>query len=473
MNKPKKYTLPEVFNNTEIGFVFEFYSSKQTNFIVENLGHLTTKDVVTTNDANYEPSYGRTVLLKEYNGKKPRYSFKMARQRFDSAIPLMKEVLSWISETSDCTFDTLMRVNMSFDHHHLRTIRDIANMSTDMLILKIDEDFVYERFPEQKDSPYAMSARRLMPISEAIYTADLMKNVNYIIGTPKGKHCSINFEEYTRGILEFNYIGGIDYSEKQKEILELIEYYVIKTYQSLNEVEYSKSELSELKFMTEQFYKIHEAYYDHKKFQELFPEIMVAVDMRRDTQMLETFWPKIRNTLFDTVINNNLREGQFNYDADIGIYQLRGAEIDCTTIKGFDLVKCKITGIVNECNLIVCEVDKARVHNSKVVKKVEITNSYLQGVTIEEGNSLDNCFVENNYEIINCDIKNSIIKFAGLGKFARIDESTVVIDREDQLQQPAVGIEVEEIRDYRWFKNLLGKQPDKGFGNEYIKKSHI
>ena len=109
------------------------------------------------------------------------------------------------------------------------------------------------------DSPYAMSVKTLMPISEAVYTIDIMKNVNYIIGTPKGKHFGVDFKNYHRGILEFNYIGGVDYSEKQKEIMELIEYYVIKTYQSINETEYSKAELSEMKFMTNQFFKVHEA----------------------------------------------------------------------------------------------------------------------------------------------------------------------------------------------------------------------
>jgi len=272
--------------------------------------------------------------------------------------------------------------------------------------------------------------------------------------------------------LEFNYIGGIDYADKQKEILELLEYYVIKTYQSLNENEYTKSELSELKFMTNQFYKVHEAYYEPEKFKELFPEIDVAVNMRRDSQMLKSYWPKIRNTLFETVINNNLREGQFNYDSDIAIYQLRGADINCTSIKGFDLVKCNITGIVNECNLIVCEVDKARIINSKIVKGVDIKDSYLQGVTIEEGNTIENCFVENNYEVLNCAIKNSIVKFAGLGKFARLDEGTVFIDREEKLQQPSIGVEVEEIRDYHFIKSMK-QTPDLGFQNQYIKKTYI
>jgi len=474
MNRAKKYTLPEVFNNAEIGFVFEFYSSKKTNFIVENLSKLTAKNVVTTNDVHYEPTFSKTILLKEYNARKPRYSFKIARQKFSSAIPVLKEVLQWISETSDTTFDTLMRVNMAFDTKHLQTLREIPTMSTDKLILKLDEEYIYERFPDQRDSPYAMSIKTLMPVTETVYLQDLVKNVNYVIGTPKGSYYGVDFEKYPDGILEFNYIGGVDYPEKQKEILELIEYYVIKTYQSLNETDYTKSELSELKFMTNQFYKVQEAYYEPEKFWELFPEVKVGINMRRDSQMLKTFWPKIRNTLFEMVVNNHLRKGEFNYDLDIGVYQLRGADIKCSSIKGFDLVKCNISGIVEHCNLIVCEVNNARLINSRVVKGTDITDSYLNKVSIETQNNIKNCLVENNYEVLNCRIEDSIVKFAGIGKLAKLDESTVIIDREEWQPPIDKGVEVEEIRDYKWVKNLLGPHPEQHtFGNEYIKKRYI
>jgi hypothetical protein len=196
--------------------------------------------------------------------------------------------------------------------------------------------------------------------------------------------------------------------------------------------------------------------------------------MRRDSQLMKAYWPKIRNTVFQTVINNNLREGEFNYDSDIAVYQLRNADINCTHIEGFDLVKCNITGIIENCNLIVCEVNNARILNSKIVKGTDISDSYLRGVTVESENTLDNCFVENNYEILNCEIKNSILKFAGLGRESKLLEGTILIDREEKLQQPAsVGIQVEEIKDYKWLKNLLGPHVDKGFGNEFNKKTYI
>jgi len=473
MNKARKYSLPEVFNNTSMGFVFEFYSSKETNFIVEELSKLTIKNVILTNTPTYNPTFANAILIKEYDGSKPRYSFSLAQQKFSSVIPLMKSILEWISETSECRTDTLMRVNMSFDHDHLKTLYDISKMNTQKLVLKIDEEYIYSRFPLQEDSAYSMSIKNLMPISEAIYVNDLIKNVNYVVGTPMQNYFGINFENYTKGTVQFNYIGGEDYSEKPKEILEILEYYVIKTYQSLNEAEYTKDEVIELKEMTNEFYKLQEAYYEPEKFTELFPEIQVAVDMRRDSQMLKSFWPKIKNTLFDTVINNNLREGQFNFDTQYGIFQLRNATLNCTKLKDFDLVKCDVQGVLENCNLITCEVTNARIYRSNIVRQSSVSDSYLHKVTVEKENKLDNCFVENNYEMLNCNITNSVLKFPGLGKSARLDESTVVIDKQEALPK-AVGVEVEEIRDYKWTRDLLGKKEEgHKFGNEYIKKTYI
>jgi len=473
MNQPKKYSLPEVFNNVSLGFVFEFYSSKEINHIVENLSKLTTKNIILTNAKSYSPSPGNALLIKEYNGKKPRYSFELASQKYDSIVPLMKEVIQWISETSECKTDNVMRVNMSFDHRHLKTLSTISKMNPQKLILKINEEYIYDRFPLQSDSPYAMSIKKLVPITESIYTNDMVKNVNYIIGIPDKDFYGINFENYTRDILQFNYIGGMDYADNPKEILEVLEYYVIKTYQSLNEIDFTKDELNELKKLTNDFYKIQEAYYDIDKFAELFPEIEVAVDLRRDSQLLKSYWQNIRPTLFDAVINNNFREGQFNLDTQYGVYQLRNATLNCTGIKGFDLVKCDVTGLIENCNLISCEVNDARIYDSIIIRGTNVFGSYCKKLTAERETMLENCFVDNHYELLNCELKESIIKFAGIGKSATLDESTVVIDNENNYE-PAVGVEVEEMRDYLWIKDLTGKKPEGHiFGNQYIKKTYI
>lgn len=471
MSKPKTYTLPELFSSTLLGFTFEFYSSKAVNFIIEELSKITIKNIILTNFDSYNPSYGDAILFKEYEGSKPKYSLKLSQQRYDSIMPIVKEVLKWISNTSECKNDTLLRVNLSFDHNHLKTINSISNMNTQKLLLKIDEDYIYERFPEQKNSAYCMSVNNVTPLSEISYTSDLVKNINYIIGIPTKNYYGINLSDYSRGIIEFNYIGGIDYSEKEKEILEVIQYYIIKTYQSLNEADMSNEEYNKLRKLTDNYYKIQEIYYDSNKFNEIFPEINLFVDLRKDSQIIKSYWTKIRNMLFEAIINNNFKKGDFNYDTQYSSFQIRNAELKCTNLKNFDIVKCDISGVTEKCNFVSCEITNARIYQSVIVNNSEVKDSYLKNVLIEHKNIIDNCFIDNNYELINCTVKNSIIKFASLGQTVNIDDNSIIIDRQDKIEQNNSGIEIEEIRDYKWIKNLTGKKSEQHtMGNEFIQK---
>jgi hypothetical protein len=169
-----------------------------------------------------------------------------------------------------------------------------------------------------------------------------------------------------------------------------------------------------------------------------------------------------------------MKSGEFNYDGDNGRFQIRNATLECSGLSNFDLIKCKIKGVVTDCFIWMSEINGARVYRSNIVKGNDVQTSYLKNVTIERENSLSECFVENNDEIINCNIKKSIIKFAGIGKFARLDESSVIIAKTDLSKPIAKGIEVEEIRDYKWMSNLTKDHTvTTSFGNEYIKKRFV
>lgn len=471
MNKPKKYSLNEVFENTTIGLIFEFYSSKDTQFIIKDLNRLTVKNIVLTNRDDYIASFGNAILLKEYEGKKPRYSFKMAQQDFHSMIPILKEVNEWLSVSANCTYDTALKVSLSFNHKNLQTLKDISGMIPTKLILGFNEDYIYKRFPKQKYSPYALSIEKIIPLNEQIYTNDIFKNINHILNIPKTNYYGINFENYTRGILEFNYIGGKDYSEKEQEIIELIEYYILKTYQSLNEESYTKDEIRKIREITENFNKIDESFYEPEKFVKHFPDIKLTVDLRRDKQLLLTYWSQIRSQLFEMVLNNGFSKGEFNYDTQEVKFQLRNAKINSKSINNFDLMKCDIGGVIENCDIWNCNIDKARIYNSKIVKGTTINDSYLNNVSVNYENNLERCFVENFEEILNCNIRECVVKFAAIGKQARLDEHSVIVDRDKINIQPAKGIEIEEIRDYKWIQGLIPREKTKyEYGNEYVRK---
>jgi len=72
-----------------------------------------------------------------------------------------------------------------------------------------------------------------------------------------------------------------------------------------------------------------------------------------------------------------------------------------------DLVSCDVTGILENCSLITCDVRKARIYNSNFIKANQVTESYLKGVTLNAGNELNKCYVLNNEEIVNCKINEN------------------------------------------------------------------
>jgi hypothetical protein len=472
MKQPKHYSVLEVLNFSDVSLIFEFYTTKANEFITSDLSRLTGKNIVLTNETFYQPTYTDAILLKEYEAARSRYQLHIASQNYHSILPLIDEVTRWISENCECTYDTQLKVSLSFNHAHLDTLSRVSMMNPTRLVLKFDENFVYERFPEQKGSPYALSIKSLAPITNYINESEIERNINYILTTPYAKFYGIDFTNYTQGILECNYIGGKDYASKTKEIKDVLEYFIVKAYQSINEEDLNEFEKYEIKRITEGFDKIQMAFYDPEIFLKEFQNLKLYVDLKTSTQTLKTYWNILRTPIFEMIINGGLKEGRFNYDAQIGRFQLRNAKVGGTTVKDMDLVKCDLTGVFENCAFVGCNISKARLYNAKVILNNKISESYLGGVSINKENEISNCYVVNNEEIVNCDIIKSVIKFATPGKDINVDESSTIIVKEMPLPKKSDAVEIDEIRDYSWIKSM-NKNEDKGYQNQYDRHKYL
>jgi len=466
MAKPKSYSVLEVLNFSEIGLVFEFYSTKKTDFILENIGNSIGKNIIITGELKYSPTYTNSILVKEYDATRSRYQLHLAPQNYHSVIPIIDEVTKWINENCETTFDTGLKISLSFNHRYLETLDSISQMNPARLMLKFDENFIYERFPERKNSPYALSIKTLVPIKTYINEAEIKNYIIQMLNSPYGEYYGINFKNYTQGILECNYIGGKDYVSKPKEIKDILEYFIIKAYQSINEEDINQFELNEIKKITKDFEKIQMAFWDPDIFLKEFENLKVYVDLQRSTQILKTYWDKIRLPLFEMIISGGLREGQFNFDSEIGVFQLRKGNVN-SLIKNMELMSCKLGGIIENCDLIGCDINKARIYNSNFVKNNKINESYIQNTTVNNTNEINKSFILNNEEVINCKVTESVIKFATPGKNLKVDESTTVVVKQMPLPEKTDELKVDEIRDYSWIKSMNTSGENNGFENEY------
>ncbi len=468
MFKPKTYSIKEVLDNTFVSPILDFYSSKDEKFIVEDLSKLTNKKVLLTLD-NKSATYTTSILLKEYDIEKPLYRLSFGWLPFKEILPILENVLGWIKENASVNYFTLLRTSLTYNERNLQTLEHISNMNIGKMILKIDEEWIWKRFPEMKTSPFALSVKKLAPTNSWLNVSDILININETFELPNADYYGINFQNQPRSIIEFNYIGGEKYPEKIKEIKEVLEYYAIITYQNLNEKTYTSEQLNELRRITSNYRKLQKCYYNYNYFLKEYKDIKVYVDLNRGEQIMKSYWTKLRDPLLKLIIETGFEKGRFNLDTDSGYYQLKEVELDNVRINNFEIIDSKISGIIENCHLWKTKVNSSRVIGSTFIQNNKINESFLTNTRIDRENKLNKSYIVNNGEIINCKINESIIRNAGIGKNAKIDESTTIVNKEQRMPEipKDKGINIEEIRDYRWLKSLDGEKEDKGFANEY------
>jgi len=472
MRKPKLYSVKEVYNSALIQFIFEFYCSKESTFIVEDFQKILRKNIIITDNENIFPTYSSSILLKEYDGKRPRYQFKVGPQKYSEISTFLNTMLFWINENVSLDKTTLLKVGLNYDFRELQTISSISHIDVGKLILHIDENYIYERFPEMRNNSSALSIKRLFPYNMSSNASSVVNLINNF-RVPIGKFYGIDLTEQTKGEIFFNYIGGEKYSEKVKEIYELLEYYIITTYQVLNSNEYTNSMISELNRLTEEYRIFRKCYYNPKRFFDVYKDFKVLIDLNGNPNLIETQWFQLRDHIAKLILESNIKKCKFNWDTEIGVFQIKEAVSNNMIIDGFQIVDCQLSGLLENCHFWGSKIKDSRIINSTFVNENTISYSYLNKVRVDRENKIDQSIISNYGEIINCDVNNSIIKNAGIGEKAKLDENCLVVNPKETIFKPSkVGIENKEIRDYRWIKSLRDPSyKDTGFGNEYKDES--
>jgi len=227
--------------------------------------------------------------------------------------------------------------------------------------------------------------------------------------------------------------------------------------------------INELNKLTEEYRTFRKCYYKYDLFESTYKDFVIYIDLNKGHQLIETQWFQLRDHVAKLILESNLKKCKFNWDTEFGTFQIKDAEINASRVKGFQLVDCTINGIVENCHLWSTKLNNSRILNSTLVNGNKVSESYLQKVRADRENKIEESMIVNSGEIINCDLNGCIIKNAGLGDKAKLDENCLVISPKEKLSQPSLnGIEVKEIRDYKWIKSLRDPNyTDKGFANEY------
>jgi len=383
---------------SKIGLEFEFFANEGMDEVKRGLSQTLNKQIKIEEKAHSEfvPTDQIFKLEPDNSGGSGMIELVTGPMPFVESKLIIAKTLKWIRENGSTNDRCSIHINVAFDGKKLGTPTNVSSLDIGKFVLNFNEDAVYEAFPARKDSVYAKSIKFIVPLSGMTQpTPGKISWKNYMFVSEK--YYGVNFSKIPKNYIEFRYLGGKDYEKKYNTIMNMTEHFVLSLYESLVDPSYNEKDIKKLDAILEQHKGIVESYKAYKTFQRNFPKVKLMVDLQTYDQIVETYYPKMREKIFELLTKAGLNEGLINYDSDTGKMQLKNAELmKCFEIKGIDIVDCKIQGniigcdifsteLINssmmECNLFgATDAIDSKIEDSYVSKNVSVKDSYVFGV---------------------------------------------------------------------------------------------
>ncbi len=388
---------------SKIGLEFEFFANEGLEEVKRSLSNALNKRIQIEEKAHsdFTPSSETFKLEPDNSGGTGMIELVTGPMPFVESKLIIAKTLKWIRENGSTNERCSIHVNVAFDGKKLGTPTNVSSLDIGKFVLNFNEDKIYEAFPNRKDSVYAKSIKFIVPLSGMTQPSpEKISWKNYMFVSEK--YYGVNFSKLPKNYIEFRYLGGKDYEKKYNTIMDLTEHFVISLYETLMYPQYTDKDIKQLDAVLEKHSGIVESYKDYQTFKKKFPKIKLMVDLQTYDQIVETFYPKMREEVFNLLTLAGLKEGLINYDADTGRMQLKNAELmRCFEIKGVDIVDCKVQG-----NILNCDIFSSELVNSSLFE------SNLFGVT-----DAADCKIEDSYVSKNVMCKDSYI-FGPRGVFS-------------------------------------------------------
>lgn len=423
-----------------IGFEFEFYTDLLKGRVAEMLSKILKKRVTVTEKyhSKVKVDANNFKLEPDYSGGSKMMEFITGPLPYNEAIPILIKTLNWINENGWTTDRCAFQFSVSFDKNR-RDVKDkIETLDKLKFVLGLDEGRIYSNFGTRAKNVYAKSVKKVLPVNRFSILENITTIDPKMYRVPSDKYYGVNFTKLPQGYLEFRYLGDKDYQKKVKEIREVIDYVVLYLYDILSHRinGYTEEDLVTLQKMMTKYSKVVRSFSNPEFFFRNFPDFHVFIDLRGWDDNVRTYFPMIRNKIFDLIVEGNITSCYFNYDTTTGRYQVKEARSrGAFELQDFDLILCDIkNATIRNCNIYNCVIKKSAIEDSHVFNGSKIISSKIKGTGVDYTNELKNCFIDSKGKNINCKVEGGVFRDGNVGENAEMSKETLKVKSQDDAR---------------------------------------
>ena len=413
---------------SKIGMEFEFFANEGLDEVKRSLSQALNKQIRVEEKAHSEftPSDEIFKLEPDNSGGSGMIELVTGPMPFVESKLIIAKTLKWIRENGSTNERCSIHINVAFDGKKLGPGTNVSSLDIGKFVLNFNEEAVYEAFPNRRDSVYAKSIKFIVPLSGMTQPSPekrLWKNYMFVTE----KYYGVNFSKLPKNYIEFRYLGGKDYEKKYNTIMNLTEHFVLSLYETLMYPKYTDADLKRLDSILEKHSGIVESYKDYQTFKKKFPKIKLMVDLKTYDQIVETFYPKMREEIFKLLTLAGLKEGLINYDADTGRIQLKNAELmRCFEIKGIDIVDSKVQGNIINCDIFSSELINSSLFESNIFGASDVADSKIEDSYVSKNVMCKDSYVFGPRGVFSGEMEGGIFRKGRATKLAKFENTEII-----------------------------------------------
>tara|TARA_R110000796_G_scaffold42799_7_gene105478 strand:+ start:13784 stop:15076 length:1293 start_codon:yes stop_codon:yes gene_type:complete len=414
--------------SSKIGLEFEFFANEGIDEVKRGISQTLNKQIRVEEKAHsdFAPTDEIFKLEPDNSGGSGMIELVTGPMPFVESKLIIAKTLKWIRENGSTNERCSIHVNVAFDGKKLGTPTNVSTLDIGKFVLNFNENAVYEAFPNRRDSVYAKSIKFIVPLSGMTQPSpERISWKNYMFVSEK--YYGVNFSKIPKNYIEFRYLGGKDYEKKYNTIMNMTEHFVVSLYESLVDPIYNEEDIKKLDVILEKHKGIVESYKSYSIFKRKFPKVKLMVDLKTYDQIVETYYPKMREKIFELLTKAGLKEGLINYDSDTGKMQLKNAELmKCFEIKGIDVVDSKIQGNIIECDVFSSELINSSVFESNLFGSTDVADSKIEDSYVSRNVNCKDSYVFGQRGVFSGTMDGGIFRKGRATELAQFENTEII-----------------------------------------------